>query len=164
MNITIGQIISIILFLTALTTLLLNLRKISKWLSNIVKYFAQKDKKRIAELEKNHSGEIDKINKQHLEEIAKFQNTISALEAKTCNLERQTQIMDVIPEGCELLHNNVLLDKKTNIKYCWNCWNKINGRERRVLEGNEYAVSCKVCQVHTRLREHPRQEPPKRYY
>ena len=124
---------------------------VKKWLKDT----AQKDKKRISELEKVHSEEMAKINAEHLDEIANFKKTISALEAKTCNLERQTKIMDTIPKGCWLIEGKVLYDKENGTYYCWNCWNKIVGRERRVLDGNEYYVKCNVCGVGAKLKEYP---------
>jgi hypothetical protein len=88
----------------------------------------------------------------------KYIKRISELEAKNSELERKARIMDEIPEGCELQHN-ILLERKTNIKYCWNCWNKINGRERRVLEGDEYSVHCRVCGIFTTLKDPPNPPP-----
>ena len=151
MKITIGQTISIILFLAALTTLLLNLRKISKWISNVLKHLARKDKKRIAGFEKRdreNTEKFVKMEKAYLERI-------SELEAGNLELERKSRLMDEFPEGYWLIHNNVLHHRETGINYCWNCWNKINGRERRVLQGDEYFVKCNVCGIDTQLKKYP---------
>jgi len=128
----------IIIFLAALTTLLLNLKKISRWLGNIFKRFAQGDKKRITELEKQ--------NQEYVKRIAE-------LEAKNIELEEKTHIIGEVPDDCWFIHGKVLYDKENGTYYCWNCWNKIGGRERRVLDGDEYYVKCNVCGVGTQLKE-----------
>lgn len=101
--------------------------------------------------------------------LSKDKNKIAELEAQACKkdaviaelgtiietLEHESRVMDNIPEGCEIIQNNVLLHKKTGVKYCWNCWNKLHGRERRVLYGNDYVVKCAVCGIATHLNEFP---------
>ena len=51
--------------------------------------------------------------------------------------------------------NNNLLIASDGTKYCWNCYNKIQGSEFRVLQGNEYHVSCRICGIGTQLKEYP---------
>ena len=136
--ITLGVLVSI-------TTLILNLRRIFKWLRiliSILKGCFQKEKKEIIEL-KNQNQE--------------YIRRISELESQNRELERKTLIMDDVPPDYSLIYNNILLEKKSGIQYCWNCWNKVNGRERRVLEGDEYSVSCRVCGIHTQLKDYPNQ-------
>lgn len=100
----------------------------------------------------------DKVKITELKKEIREKNwTIEKLSDINNELERQNKIMDKVPEGCELIHNNILFHKKTGMRYCWNCWNKLKGRERRVLTDNEYSIRCNVCGVSTQLKNPPRQ-------
>ncbi|MDD5436554.1 MAG: hypothetical protein PHX20_03315 [Candidatus Omnitrophica bacterium] len=110
----------------------------------------------------NKIKSLETIDRDKTKDFAEKEKTflkrISDLETKNIELDRKSRIMDEVPDGFWFLHGKVLYDKENGTYYCWNCWNKLVGRERRVLDGDEYYVSCKVCGVGAQLKEYPR--PP----
>ena len=114
------------------------------WLWKKLRNIINRNKNKIAQLEKE---KVD-IQRAHSEEMASLKQQIS-------ELERKTRAVDEVPEGFEVRQNNLLVDKKTGRMYCWNCWNKIEGRERRVLVGDEYDVECMTCKTYTKIKERP---------
>lgn len=98
--------------------------------------------------------DIIKENKELQDRVLELENNVKWSDSK-----RKENYLEarVPPPGYRIEKNNLLIEEKSGIKYCWNCYNKINGSEFRVLEGNEYSLRCHVCGVSTILRNPPQQ-------
>jgi hypothetical protein len=99
-----------------------------------------------------------------LNEIKELQDTVFKLKEDNNNLNKQISSEMCkhiserdLPPGFARRHNNLLI-APDNTMYCWNCYNKREGAELRIVSGDEYCVSCNVCNVATELKNYP--HPP----
>ena len=92
-------------------------------------------------------------------ENKELQDTVFNLKKENAELKKQisSQKPNHIPEkqlppNFIRKHNNLLIAPNGTM-YCWNCYNKQNGGEYRVVSGDEYSVICHVCNIRTELKK-----------
>ncbi len=113
---------------------------------------------------------LQTFNIDLLAENKNLLDRVSKLESENAELKRtNTQHFYSISERELPLHftreRDNLLVSPDGTKYCWNCYNKREGGEYRVLNSGRYHATCNVCGISTELERFvpPPQEPTNNY-
>ncbi|MFH1459512.1 MAG: hypothetical protein ABIG64_03970 [Candidatus Omnitrophota bacterium] len=90
-------------------------------------------------------------NKQLHDRNVDLEKQIKEIKNQASNIKLSYISERELPVEFKRIKDNILLSpEKTS--YCWNCYNKQEGGEFRVLFGDEYFKQCKVCGIYTRIK------------